>query len=88
VIKSDKDEMAVASAKEALNFQISVSLWALAVGLPVLLIPPWFMAAILVWAVLALALLILPIIATVKVAGANTYYYPITLHIFGDAPIE
>lgn len=85
VIKRGQDELAVACAKEAINFQISVFLWALlVVGLIFLafVAHPVIYLAGLFGAVLMLAMVILPIIAAVKASGGNSYNYPYTAHIF------
>lgn len=85
-MKSGEDELAVACAKEAINFQISILLWWLALGAGVLLsmmvIPPLIYVAGLLGAVLFLASLILPIIAAVKASDGESYYYPRIWHIF------
>ena len=60
-------------AKEVLNFQISIVLWAIIsallcfvlVGIPMLII-------------LAIAAIILPIFAAVSVSGGTAYRYPLT----------
>ena len=64
-------------AKEALNFQISVILWALVswllclifIGIPMLI-------------ALAIAAIVLPIVAAVKVSDGISYRYPLTWHLF------
>jgi hypothetical protein len=84
-VKRGEDELAVASAKEAINFQISLLLWSLAiVGGAMLgaLVRPFLYVAMLLAVILALAWLILPIIAAVKVSGGQSYLYPRTWHIF------
>ena len=86
VMKSGQDPLAVDSAKEALNFQISTILWALAVSLPVLLIPPFVFVTSLFLVAIVIASLVMPVIATLRVADGVTYYYPYILHIFGDGP--
>lgn len=63
-------------AKEALNFQISVIIWALVsallcfviIGIPMLI-------------VLAIAAFILPIIAALSAGSATDYRYPLTFRI-------
>ena len=65
------------SAKESLNFQISVILWALVswllclivIGIPMLI-------------AVAIAAIVLPIIAAVKVSDGISYRYPLTLRLF------
>jgi uncharacterized Tic20 family protein len=88
VMKSGEDELAVDSAKEAINFQISTVLLALAVFLPAFVFPPFiFVTSILLVAIL-IAGIVLPIIAMMRVSDGVRYYYPYTLHIFGDGPGE
>jgi uncharacterized Tic20 family protein len=86
VMKSGEDELAVDSAKEALNFQISTILWAVAVLLPVLVIPAFIFVSSIALVAIVIASLVMPIIATMRVADGVRYYYPYILHIFGDGP--
>ncbi len=81
ITKKDSDELATANAKEAINFQISVTLWLLlVVGLAFLGPMLWVAAALAV--VMMIAFIVLPIIAAVKANGGDQYRYPLTLHIF------
>ena len=86
VVKSGEDEFTVDSAKEALNFQLSVFLWALAVLLPVLIFPPFVFVAWIVLVALAIACGVMPIVATIRVSDGVRYYYPYTWHLFGEGP--
>jgi uncharacterized Tic20 family protein len=88
VMKSGENELAVDSAKEAINFQICTLLWALAVFLPALLIPPLIFVTSILLVVILIAGIVLPIIATVRVSDGVRYYYPYIWHIFGDGPGE
>jgi len=84
-MNSGKNETAVAAARESINFQISLTLWALLlVGIAVggAMLPPLLYLAILLGVVLGLAALILPIVAAVKVSGGEGYAYPFTWHLF------
>lgn len=63
-------------AKEALNFQISVVFWAL-ISLAACLVFVGFFMLI----ALAIAAIVLPIIATVKVANGDDYRYPLTFRL-------
>jgi uncharacterized protein len=87
IVKSGKDDLVVANAKEAINFQISVLLWALLlVGLAfggVVAAKPLLWTAVFLAGVLAIAGVVLPIIAAVKANGGEAYRYPFTAHIFG-----
>ena len=85
-MKSGEDELVVDSAKEALNFQISMFLWALGALLPAFVFPPFIYLSSLVLVTLVIAGIVLPIIAAIRVSEGLTYYYPYTLHIFGDGP--
>ena len=87
VVKSGEDELTVDSAKEALNFQISTLLWALAILLPVFVFPPFVYVAWLALLVLVIAGIALPIVATMRVADGTRYYYPYTWHLFGEGPV-
>lgn len=86
VAKSGEDELAVDSAKESLNFQISMTLWAVAFLLPVLVIPPFIFVTSLALVAIVIATIVMPIIGAVRVADGVRYYYPYILHIFGDSP--
>jgi uncharacterized Tic20 family protein len=88
VTKSGEDELAVDSAKEAINFQICTVLWALAVFLPAFLIRPLIFITSMMLVVILIAGIALPIVATVRVADGTRYYYPYIWHIFGDGPGE
>lgn len=84
-MKRGEDELAVACSKEAINFQISVWLWWLLVGaffLGGMAIPPLMILATLLGIAIFLASLVFPIIAAVKAAGGESYYYPRIWHIF------
>ena len=85
ITKRGDNELAVSCAKEAINFQISILLWALllvGVGLLSLVVHPAIYLAGLLAVVLLLACFILPIIGTVKASGGESYNYPYTAHIF------
>ena len=86
VVKSGQDGLAVDSAKEALNFQISTFLWALALLLPMLVFPPFAYVASFGLVILLIACIVMPIVATIRVSDGVRYYYPYTLHIFGEGP--
>jgi uncharacterized Tic20 family protein len=85
VTKSGQDDLAVANAKEAINFQITAILWGvLIVGIALLgfKIFAFFFVAGAIGLVLAITFVILPIVAAVKANGGEQYRYPITAHIF------
>lgn len=87
IVKSGKDDLVVANAKEAINFQISMLLWALllvgiAVGGVAIGIKPVLYVAGLLVVVMVIAGVVLPIIAAVKANGGEAYRYPFTAHIF------
>jgi len=86
IAKKDEDELAVDSAKESINFQISMSLWAVGFLLPVLVFPPFIFVTSLALVVILIALVVMPIVATMRVSDGVMYYYPKILHIFGDGP--
>ena len=88
VMKSGEDELAVDSAKEAINFQICTILWALAVFLPVLVFPPFIFITSIALVIILIAAVVMPIVATVRVSDGTRYYYPYIWHIFGDGPGE
>jgi hypothetical protein len=82
ITKKDSDDLATANAKEAINFQISVLLWALVILGLAFTGTPLVYAAALIGVVLILACLIMPIVAAVKANGGDQYKYPFTLHVF------
>ena len=86
ISKRDSDGLAVANAKEAINFQITMVIWALfVVGLFFLGMGSMglMIAAALVGAALIIASIVLPIVAAVKAKGGAEFRYPLTAHIFG-----
>jgi uncharacterized Tic20 family protein len=64
-------------AKESVNFQISVFIWALISAVCCLFVVGFFMLGIL-----ALLAIILPIVATIKAAGGTDYRYPLIFRIW------
>ena len=86
IAKKGEDDLAVDSAKEAINFQISMTLWAVGFLLPVLVFPPFIFVTSIALVVILIALVVMPIVATMRVADGVMYYYPKILHIFGDGP--
>jgi uncharacterized Tic20 family protein len=88
VMKNGEDELAVDSAKEAINFQICTILWALAVFLPALVLPPFIFVTSISLVIILIAGIVLPIVATMRVSDGTRYYYPYILHIFGDKPVD
>jgi uncharacterized Tic20 family protein len=86
IAKNGEDELAVDSAKESLNFQISMTLWAVGFLLPALVFPPFIFVSSLALVVILIALVVMPIVATMRVSEGVMYYYPKILHIFGDGP--
>src|SRR5881394_2106661 len=75
ITKKDSDELAVANAKEAINFQISLLLWSLLLlGLAFLGPMVWVAAALAL--VLGIGFLVLPIVAAVKANGGDQFRYP------------
>lgn len=63
-------------AKEALNFQISVVFWALISIAACFIFVGFFMLI-----VLAVAAIVLPIIAAIKVSAGEDYRYPLTFRL-------
>ena len=86
IAKKGEDELAVDSAKESINFQISMTLWALAVFAPVFVFPPFVFVTSLALVVILIAIVVMPIVAAMRVADGSRYYYPRILHIFGEGP--
>lgn len=85
ITQRQSNELAVACAKEALNFQISVLLWSvLLVGVAIggAVAPPLIWIALALAVVLAILYVILPIVACVKAASGESWRYPLTAHLF------
>lgn len=86
ITKKDSDEHATSCAKEAINLQISIALWALlSMGLMLLAArlgpgPLWAGVGLLV--ILLIASIVLPIVAIVKASNGESWNYPFTLHLF------
>ena len=86
VARKGEDEFAVDCAKEALNFQISIWLWALGSLVPAFLFAPFIFITAIVLLALLIAGIVLPIIGAMRSSEGLMYYYPYTWHIFGDGP--
>lgn len=73
-IKKDEHPFIDANGKEALNFQISMLIYAvISAGLFIICIGPFLLAAV------ALADLIFAIVASVKANNGEAYRYPVTI---------
>lgn len=86
-LKPADDQRAAAEAREALNFGLSLLLYAVALlvlGVVAMFDGTWtgIAAVALIGLALLLASLVLPIIASVKVAGGDRYRYPLTMRFF------
>jgi uncharacterized Tic20 family protein len=70
-MKKDEFPFVDDQGKEAVNFNISITIYAIVVGL----LTAWFAGPIVVW-ILGIAALILIIIAAVKANSGEAYRYP------------
>jgi uncharacterized Tic20 family protein len=76
LMKKDESPFVADQARESLNFQISVCIYALISGVLVLVL-----IGILLLAAVGLAGIILTIIASVKAANGEAYRYPLTIRL-------
>jgi len=78
-----QSSFAAAHAKEALNFNFSMFLYAIASVLVVVFtLGLGLLVALPLWGLMALAWLVFTIIAAVKAWDGETYRYPFTLRLF------
>jgi uncharacterized Tic20 family protein len=78
-----RDRSAAAHAKEALNFNFSMFLYAIAsILLVVFTLGLGLLVAVPLWIALAIAWLVFTIIAAVKAYDGETYRYPLTIRLF------
>ena len=79
----DRSAFAAAHAKEALNFNFSMFLYAVAsILLVVFTLGLGLLVAVPLWIALAIAWLVFTIIAAVKAYDGETYRYPLTIRLF------
>ncbi|MFZ2753989.1 MAG: DUF4870 domain-containing protein [Lysobacteraceae bacterium] len=79
----DRSSFAVAHAKEALNFNVSMFLYAVAsIVLVVFTLGLGLLIAVPLWIALAIAWVVLTIVAAVKAYDGETYRYPLTIRLF------
>jgi uncharacterized protein len=79
----DRSAFAAAHAKEALNFNFSMFLYAVvSLLLVVFTLGLGLLVAVPVWIVLAIAWLVFTIVAAVKAYDGEAYRYPLTIRLF------
>ena len=79
----DRSSFAAAHAKEALNFNVSMFLYAVAsIVLVVFTLGLGLLIAVPLWIALAIAWVVLTIVAAVKAYDGETYRYPLTIRLF------
>jgi len=79
----EKSAFAAAHAKEALNFNFSMCLYAIAsLVLVVFTLGLGLIIAVPLWIAMAIAWLVFTIVATVKAYDGEVYRYPVTLRLF------
>ena len=79
----DKSSFAAEHAKEAVNFNLSMFIYAaLAVVLVIFTLGIGLIVALPVWVVLALVWVVCTLIAAFKAYDGQTYRYPITIRLF------
>lgn len=83
LLARDRSSFAAAHAKEALNFNFSMFLYAVgSVLLVVFTLGLGLLVAVPVWIALAIAWLVFTIVAAVKAWDGEIYRYPLTLRLF------
>lgn len=83
LVVRDRSPFAAAHAKEALNFNVSMFLYAIASLLVVVFtLGLGLLVAVPMWIALALAWLVFTIVAAVKAWDGETYRYPLTIRLF------
>ena len=79
----DRSSFAAAHAKEALNFNVSMFLYAVAsIVLVVFTLGLGLLIAVPLWIALAIGWVVLTIVAAVKAYDGETYRYPLTIRLF------
>jgi uncharacterized protein len=79
----DRSAFAAAHAKEALNFNVSMFLYAaVSVLLVVFTLGLGLLVAVPLWICLAIAWVVFTIVAAVKAYDGETYRYPLTIRLF------
>lgn len=79
----DRSSFAAAHAKEALNFNFSMFLYAVAsIVLVVFTLGLGLLIAVPLWICLAIAWVVFTIVATVKAYDGEIYRYPLTIRLF------
>lgn len=79
----DRSSFAAAHAKEALNFNVSMCLYAIAsIVLVVFTLGLGLLIAVPLWIALAIAWVVLTIVAAVKAYDGEAYRYPLTIRLF------
>jgi len=76
LMKKDQSQFVADQARESLNFQISMTIYAIVSGVLVLIL-----VGFLLLAALFVAGIVLTIIASVKAANGEAYRYPLTLRL-------
>lgn len=83
LVVRDRSTFAATHAKEALNFNVSMCLYAVASLLVVVFtLGLGLLIAVPLWIALALAWLVFTIVAAVKAWDGETYRYPLTIRLF------
>ena len=84
LVKKDQSQFVGDQAKEALNFQISLMIYAIVgtvIGLILMLVIVGFFLLIALWAALYIGGIVLTIIAAIKANEGQAYRYPLTLRL-------
>ncbi len=83
LVVRDRSTFAATHAKEALNFNVSMCLYAVASLLVVVFtLGLGLLVAVPLWIALALAWLVFTIVAAVKAWDGEAYRYPLTIRLF------
>lgn len=93
LVKRDDHPFVADQARESLNFQISVLIYAIVGGIAALVfglatLGIGFIAVIPIAIVFALGVFLLPIIAAIKASDGDRYRYPLTLRFISGSDEE
>ena len=84
LVKKDQSQFVGDQAKESLNFQISLLIYAIVgtvIGLILMLVIVGFFILIALWAALYIGGIVLTLVAAIKANEGQAYRYPLTLRL-------
>ena len=84
LVKKDESQFVADQAKESLNFQISLMIYAIVgtiVGLILMLVVVGFFLLIALWGALYVGGIVLTIVAAIRANEGQAYRYPLTIRL-------